>query len=156
MIAAIDDGHGVAHDLLDAVQETSPAGQAYYPLLRGPKVSPMWVRMLANPGGAVVEGIEAVPVAVDVQVRRITENLGVADTRDLDPETARPVIQAAWTAAVAEAGFGGPDRIAGTCAALDPALWFYAKWGCSHCEGLGRQVPIGRACEACSPGAETR
>ena len=154
-MTVIDDGHAVASDLLDAVQESSPGGHAYYPLLRGPKIGLMWVRMLANPGGARIENIETIPVAVDVQVRRVTENLGVADTRDLDLERARPIIQDAWAVAVAEADLGGPDGIADTCAALDPALWFYAKWGCSHCESVGRRVPIGGACEGCLLGAGT-
>ena len=83
-------------------------------------------------------------------MRRITENLGVADTRDLHLEQARPIIQAAWTAAVAEADFGGPERIASTCAALDPALWFHAKWGCSHCESVGERTPI-----SCAPPAKS-
>lgn len=36
---------------------------------------------MANPGGAVIGRIETIPVAVDVQVRRTTENLGVAVLR---------------------------------------------------------------------------
>ena len=35
---------------------------------------------------------------------------------------------------------GGPPGVAGTCAALDPALWFFGKYGCSHCEKMGRRV----------------
>ena len=51
--------------------------RATSPRLPGP---PMWVRMMAAPGRAVISHMETIPVAVDVQVRRVTENLGVTDT----------------------------------------------------------------------------
>lgn len=41
----------------------------------------LWARMLAYPGGAATTSIEILPVAVDVQVRKVTEYLGVARTR---------------------------------------------------------------------------
>ena len=93
--------------------------------------------------------MEKVPVAVDVQVRRATENLGIADTRGLKIEEAKPVIQRACYDAVAKADIGGPPAIAGTSAALDPALWFYGKYGCNYCEKLDERKPIGRACGHC-------
>ena len=36
-----------------------------------------------------------------------------------------------------------------TCCALDPALWFYGKHGCNHCENVKRRVRFGRACDSC-------
>ncbi len=48
-----------------------------------------------------------------------------------------------------ETKIGGPERIAGTSAALDPVLWFYGKYGCSYCEKAGKRVPIGSACGHC-------
>ena len=105
--------------------------------------------MVASPGGAKIDRIDTIPVAVDVQLRRVTENLGVTNTRGLSLRQSKPVIQSAWHEAVRAAEIGGPARIAGTCAALDPALWFFGKHGCSHCESVGRRVPIGRACNQC-------
>ena len=56
--------------------------QTRFPELRGDKISLMWIRMMAEPGKARIRRhLDAVPVAVDVQVRRVTENLGVTDTR---------------------------------------------------------------------------
>ena len=104
---------------------------------------------MADPGGAEIERIEKVPVAVDVQVRRATENLGIANTRGLKLRKAKPIIQRACYEAVAKTDIGGPDRIAGTSAALDPVLWFYGKYGCSHCERAGRKMHISRACKYC-------
>ena len=145
----VDSGAGDAEELLKDLRRGDSEGRVRYPMLRGPKVRAMWVRIMANPGGAAIRRMETIPVAVDVQVRRATENLGVTDTRDLELEDAKPVIQDAWRTAVRDARVEGPAGIAGTCAALDPALWFFGKHGCSHCEQIRRRVPISRACENC-------
>ena len=145
----VDSGVGDARELLEDLQSHDRAGRPRYPMLRGPKIGPMWVRIMANPGGATIERIDTIPVAVDVQVRRATENLGVTDTRGLRLDEAKHVIQAAWHTAVRAARIGGPSGIAGTCAALDPSLWFLGKYGCSQCEKIGQREPVSRACENC-------
>lgn len=70
---ALIDGYADARELISAVQARSSAGGDRFPLLRGPKIRAMWVRMLAHPGGVRVENLDVVPVAVDVQVRKVTE-----------------------------------------------------------------------------------
>ena len=145
----IDSGFGDARELLKALKTRDEMGQSRFPLLCGPKIGAVWVRIMADPGGAEIDRIEEVPVAVDVQVRRATENLGITPTRGLELREAKPIIQSACHNAVAKTDIGGPDRIAGTSAALDPVLWFYGKYGCSHCEKLGKRVPISRACDHC-------
>lgn len=72
---AVFDGVGDAGDLMRAVRP-----KPWFPLLRGPKISVMWIRMLAAPGGATISRLELLPVAVDVQVRKVTEYLGVTRT----------------------------------------------------------------------------
>lgn len=144
---AIVVGEGDARDLLVSVTGTTGAGQPWYPLLSGPKVSVMWVRMLASPGGATITNLADLPVAVDVQVRKVTEYLGVTDTGGLSLGTVRGEIQDAWRSKAVTTV--GPPGLAGTGAVLDPAIWFYGKWGCSHCERVKRRVPIGRACACC-------
>ncbi|MCY3746815.1 MAG: hypothetical protein OXH05_11350 [Acidobacteria bacterium] len=146
----VETGRGDARDLLSDLRSCDPTGATRYPELRGQKIGPMWVRMMAEPGGARIHRLEVVPVAVDVQVRRVTENLGIAATAALPLDKAKPRIQEAWFAAVAASrGIAGPERIRNTCAALDPALWFFGKHGCSHCEQVKRRVRFGRACQAC-------
>ncbi len=145
----VDTGTGEVQELLRDLRRRDSAGRARYPLLKGPKISAMWVRIMAEPGGADIRGIETLPVAVDVHVRRASDNLGVTETRGLDMVDATLEVQQAWQEAVRDARIGGPERIAGTCAALDPALWFFGKNGCSHCERIGRRAPINRACENC-------
>jgi hypothetical protein len=146
---AVIDGEGDARELLEVVQEQSPAGTDRFPMLRGAKVGPMWIRMLAFPGAARITSIEVLPVAVDVQVRKISEYLGVVDTGDLELEVARPVIQSAWARDVEENGASGPGGLDGTAAALDPALWFWGKWGCTRCERAGARMRIAPTCDRC-------
>ena len=142
-------GVGDADELLKDVKTEDHAGPRF-PMLRGPKIGPMWVRMLTEPGGATITRIDTIPVAVDVHVRRISEYLGIVTTQGLALRIAKPKIQSAWQKAVAaSADLFGPSRIAGTCAALDPALWSFGKYGCRHCETVGERVPIGRACAHC-------
>ena len=149
---AIDQGVGDAKELLRDLGSRDPARRPRFPMLRGPKIGPMWIRIMANPGGAEISCMEIIPVAVDRQVRRVTENLRVTDTQGLELHWARCEIQFAWHKAVSTARVEGPSGIKGTCAALDPALWFYGRHGCSHCERKRKRVPIGSACKYCQLG----
>lgn len=144
---AVTHGRGDAKQLLEDLKATTQAGQPWFPYLSGPKVSVMWVRMLAAPGEATITSLNELPVAVDVQVRKVSEYLGVTETGGMALERARPIIQEAWHAASNDAV--GPAGISGTGAALDPALWFFAKWGCSYCEREGKQMPISAVCDGC-------
>ena len=139
---AVYDGVGDARDLLRHLR-TKSDGKNRFPLLRGPKIGPMWVRMLVAPGGAKIENMEIIPVAVDVHVARVSRNLIATDIQD------RRAIQGIWRRAIATTKIVGPDGLASTSAALDPALWTFGKYGCSHCEKLGRRMPISRACDDC-------
>ena len=146
---AIDHGVGDAKELLRDLGSRDPARRTRFPMLRGPKIGPMWIRIMANPGGAEISHLSVIPVAVDRQVRRVTENLGVTATQGLELHWAKCEIQGAWQEAVSAARVGGPSGINGTCASLDPALWFYGRYGCTHCERKRKRVPIGSACNQC-------
>jgi hypothetical protein len=147
--AAIHQGQADARRLTAELASTSKQGTPLFPLLSGPKVSALWVRLLAFPGGATITSMETVPVAVDVQVRKVTEYLAVTDTGDLDLIDARSPIQETWARDVDGHGAAGPEAVANTPGALDPALWFYAKWGCTFCENAGRKLPISPICGDC-------
>jgi len=146
---AIFQGKGDVFRLLDALQERTTEGTPLFPMLKGPKVGPMLVRMLVFPGGAEITSLDGLPVAVDVQVRKVTEYLGVSDTYGMELEKVRRTIQQIWAVDVEESGAEGPPSLEGTPAALDPALWFFGKWGCTYCERTGRKMPITDVCEAC-------
>jgi hypothetical protein len=147
--SAIHDGRADARRLLAELAHETRVGTPLFPLLGGPKVGPLWVRLLAYPGDAQISSLEVVPVAVDVQVRKVTEYLGVTDTAGRSLDDVRGRIQAAWAADVATHGAAGPDGLANTPGALDPALWFYGKWGCSFCERARRRLPVGDVCLEC-------
>lgn len=70
-------GVGDAVKLLKDLRRPDSAGRPRFPMLKGPKVGPMWVRIMMNPGAARIERISEIPVAVDTHVRRVTRNLGV-------------------------------------------------------------------------------
>ena len=149
--AAIFDGRGDAQRLLEASQTKAPNSDktARFPFLAGPKVGPMWIRMLAEPGRARIERTRVLPVAVDVQVRKVTENLGIATTRGQDLEKVRDHIQHRWQEAIDEGNAAGPEQLRGTAAALDPVLWFWGKWGCTFCERAQHRMPIHELCAGC-------
>ena len=138
-----------ANVLMTEVTSTSDDGTLRFPLLGGPKISALWIRLLAHPGGAQIASLDSVPVAVDVQVRKVTEYLGVTDTGGLPLDDVRAAIQETWARDVAAHGAAGPDGLEGTAGALDPALWFYAKWGCTYCFQANRKLPISPLCDEC-------
>lgn len=145
---AVTVGIGDAGTLLAELQRTV-GGRPLFPILKGPKIGPMWVRMLTCPGGANVSSLETIPVAVDVHVRKTTEYLGVLKTRGERLEDIRARIQHAWAENVRKGGAEGPGVLADTPSAVDPALWFFGKWGCSHCEDCRRRVPVADVCDGC-------
>lgn len=147
--AAIYEGRADAKELLNEVVSSSPDGTERFPLLGGPKISALWIRLLAYPGGAHISSLETVPVAVDVQVRKVTEYLGVTDTGGLPLDDVRAAIQETWRRDVAAHGATGPGDLANTPGALDPALWFYAKWGCTYCQAANEKRPISPLCDQC-------
>ena len=143
----IDEGVGCVEGLRRDLRQ--------FPLLRGEKIGPMWIRIMANPGGARIAPVEAMAVGVDIHVRRLTRNLGLLgdapgiaamntgdDSRDAE-------IRRIWHDAATQADIEGPPGIDRGAGAIDPALWFFGRYGCGHCEKLGSPVRFGRACRAC-------
>lgn len=109
----------------------------------------MWVRMLAYPGGAEITSLEVLPVAVDVQVWKVTEYLGITETYGQDLERVRGLIQDVWAEDVRQHGTVGPEPLTNTAGALDPAIWFFGKWGCTRCDQAKRRIPISTICQEC-------
>ena len=142
---AILDGIGDAVLLLDAVRSPTAKGISKFPYLKGEKVSVVWIRLLVLPGRATISSLGSLPVGVDDQVKRATENLGVSETKGLTAEKARGTIQRAWADILKRDSVAGPDGLEGA-AALDPALWFWGKSGCSVCEKRRTKQPISSVC----------
>ena len=146
----LEQGVGDTAALLRALAARDDYGRTRFPMLGGPKISGMWVRILASPGGARITGLDTLPVAVDVQIRKVSRYLGVArEEGACGVGRVRTKVQDAWRREVAAHGVDGPPALGGTCAALDPALWFFAKWGCTFCERARRRIPIAPICARC-------
>ena len=144
---AIDEGIGCVDVLCRDLK--------HFPLLRGEKIGSVWIRIMANPGGARIVPADAMAVGVDVQVRRVTRNLGlledgqaVADL-ETDDGSRDADIRRLWRDAAGRADIQGPLGVGRGAGALDPALWFFGRHGCGHCEMVGMRVRFGRACEGC-------
>lgn len=150
---AMESGRGDAPQLLEDVRRSSNGidQKDLFPLLRGPKISAMWVRQLAYPGGATLERLERVPVAVDTHVKRVTEVLGLVRQGPLD-ERHRQRVQEVWFDVAALAGsFGAPSHIDATAAGIDPAIWALGRTGCARCVKSRARRPIrgARICSLC-------
>ncbi len=127
----------------------------HFPLLGREKIGPVWIRIMANPGGASIRPADAMSVGVDIHIRRLTRNLGLLDdgkavaVTDTDDDSRDAEIRQVWRKAATRAAIQGPSGVGGGAGALDPALWFFGRYGCRHCQEMARQIRFGRACEAC-------
>lgn len=143
----IDEGMGCANALHRDLR--------HFPLLRGKKIGTVWIRIMANPGGARIDPVEAMTVGVDVHIRRLTGNLGLLGdrqaiaTKDADEGNLDAELRRIWFDAANQADFEGLPGIGRGAGAVDPALWFFGRYGCGHCEKSARRVHFGRACQAC-------
>ena len=84
-----------------------------------------------------------------MQVRKVTEYLGATETAGRDLEDVRAAIQETWARGVAAHGAAPPEGLADTPGALDPALWFFGKWGSTYCQRAGQRMPISPLCAEC-------
>ena len=144
---AIDEGIGCVNALRRDLK--------HFPLLRGKKIGPVWIRIMANPGGASIAPADAMSIGVDIHVRRLTRNLGLLDDGqvvaaiDTDDDSRDAEVRQIWRDAAIRADIQDLPRVGSGAGALDPALWFFGRHGCGHCETMARPVRFGRACEGC-------
>jgi len=101
-----------------------------YPCLRGPKIGPLWLRVLRdNVGVTELRNLESVPVPVDKHIARATLATGVVRGRfsgrlsDLFED-----IRAAWFESVKGLYAGNSPMIA---LDVDEPLWHLSKYGCA-------------------------
>lgn len=145
---ALGEGRADVAGLLREVCGQTASGVWLFPVLCTAPSAAAWIRVLAYPGGAELTGLEAVPLHVDAAVRQVSEYLGMAPPSSWLLEEAAPVIRRAWEDDVRDGGAAGPDGLRDTACALAPALAFFARWGCAHCEREGRKVPVGEICRS--------
>lgn len=106
-------------------------GEPAFPLLRGAKIAPLWIRMLCDDAGIVLSDLADVPIAVDVHVLRATLCSGVITGQYRGREG--PLfeqVRRGWHTAVQDlARATGEPMVA---LDIDEALWTLSRSGCSR------------------------
>lgn len=138
--------HHDAEKLLELVVRSYRVGkkEVYdFPSLRGPKISPMWVRILADTCHVRLQNLESVPLPVDVHTAQATLQLGLlkGDDRGKRDDLRRDV-QLLWREVVPAGSF--PLQ-------LDGPLWLLSERGCRSNTSFpcfaADICPVGDLCE---------
>jgi len=118
-----------------------------YPYLRGPKIGPLWVRVLRdNIGLTQLKNLDKVPIPVDVHVARATLATGVirgkarGSLQDLFEH-----IREAWFKSVK--GLMAKDRPM-IALDVDEPLWQLSKYGCKERDKATGYCPVKKDCVA--------
>lgn len=109
--------------------------------LKGPKIFPLWIRMLADIQRYPFASFDALPIPVDVHVARATFTTGLMRGRYEGPFDANliDVIRRAWTDACRAAGESHMT--------FDEPLWQLSRLGCTHRhERASADCPIRATC----------
>jgi len=125
-----------------------------HPYLRGPKIGPLWLRMLRdNVKIREVTNLDKVPIPVDIHIARATLCLGIVRGRYNGPLA--PLyehVRAAWRESVMGLALKERGMIA---LDVDEPLWNLSKYGCSRRDKDYGRCPVRESCEAkdlCVPG----
>lgn len=118
-----------------------------YPYLRGPKIGPLWLRMLRdNAGIDQLKNLDKVPIPVDIHIARASLATGVIRGRtqgqlhDLFED-----IRTAWAESVK--GLNTKDRPM-IALDVDEPLWHLSKYGCRYRDKENGLCPVSGQCEA--------
>lgn len=114
-----------------------------FPFLKGPKIGPLWVRMLHDNCGVQLTGLADIPIPVDVHTAQATLQIGAVRAEGWKGTMLdlRKAVQAVWREAVT-----GTETYP---LRLDEPLWHLSRIGCRKLSGA-RQACRGR----CPVGAE--
>lgn len=125
-----------------------------FPNLRGPKIGPLWLRMVHdNVGLTELRNLDQVPIPVDVHIARATFATGVVRGKFRGPLLeAFEVVRETWFRSVeGNEVYGRPMRALD----VDEPLWHLSKYGCTHRDKSTGTCPHIEKCEAsqfCTPG----
>ena len=118
-----------------------------FPYLRGPKIGPLWLRMLRdNVSIDRLRHLERVPIPVDVHIARATLAVGVVRGSYSGSlgELFR-IIRKAWFESVRGLRVGQREMIA---LDVDEPLWHLSRYGCTNRHKQTGQCPLLPTCEA--------
>lgn len=125
-----------------------------YPNLNGEKIRSLWLRMLRDNAGILLNNLEKVPIPVDVHITRATLSLGIIRGRfEGTLDEFREVVANAWMEVTEQLRKSGKHIIP---LDLDKPLWHLSRNGCSYrAEVHPESCPKFEKCpfrEYCSPG----
>jgi len=118
-----------------------------YPYLRGPKIGPLWLRMLRdNVGITELKNLDKVPIPVDVHVARATLATGIVRGQFRGRlDEAFEYIRKAWFESVKGLSVRNREMIA---LDVDEPLWHLSKYGCTKRDKRTGNCPLYHRCEA--------
>jgi hypothetical protein len=118
-----------------------------YPYLRGPKIGPLWLRMLRdNVGIAKLKNLDRIPIPVDIHVARASLTTGVVRGNYRGRlEDIFEYIREAWFESTKDLSVRDRDMIA---LDVDEPLWHLSKYGCTKRDVLTGKCPVFSVCEA--------
>ncbi len=117
-----------------------------YPYLRGPKIAPLWLRILRdNVGITQLRNLDKVPIPVDIHVARATLTTGVVRGQFKGRlEELFECIRKAWFKSVEGLTIESRSMIA---LDVDDPLWHLSKYGCSNRDKQTSYCPFINNCE---------
>jgi hypothetical protein len=118
-----------------------------YPYLRGPKIGPLWLRMLRdNVGITQLKNLEKVPIPVDRHIARATLTTGVIKGKFSGRlDEIFEYVRKAWFESVKGLSIKNREMIA---LDLDEPLWHLSKYGCTNRDKITGDCPLFHKCEA--------
>jgi hypothetical protein len=117
-----------------------------YPYLRGPKIGPLWVRMLRdNVGFTQIQNLVKVPIPVDRHIARATLSLGLVRGQYKGSlYDIFQTIRSAWFESVEGLTINSRPMIA---LDVDEPLWHLSKYGCTYRDKYTGFCPLHDLCE---------
>lgn len=118
-----------------------------YPYLRGPKIGPLWLRMLRdNVGITQLENLENVPIPVDIHIARATLATGIVRGQFRGRlDEVFEYIRKAWFESVKGLGIKNREMMA---LDVDEPLWHLSKYGCTNRDKTTGYCSLLNRCEA--------
>ncbi len=119
-----------------------------FPHLKGPKIGPLWVRLLRDNGNVEMSGLEDVDIPVDGHVLRATLCSGaLVGSHEGSVTSIFKQVRQIWKDAVLS--LTRPDGRPMVALDVDEALWTLSRLACSA-RGSGRLGPCPQKCPAAS------
>ncbi len=118
-----------------------------YPNLRGPKIGPLWLRMLRdNIGIQKIANLDKVPIPVDRHIARATLTTGVVRGNvRMNLNHLFKYIRKAWFESVMDLKLKNRDMIG---LDMDEPLWHLSKYGCIERDPVTGNCPLINSCDA--------